>query len=249
MKNPNFLSTNFIVAICLSLAGLTISSNVQAADIGKRFYIGVSFVPVSYRDYTSSDYRQNIETFKGVSGYDNEGIDQDTSSSGTLLTIGKELNEKWSVELGIKNYGENKATYTNSGTHPDDTNPDGTPVSISVSSAETVKITSTLIGIKYNFSPRKKLNPYGKIGVEKWKSENKLDEAENDSRFMIEPEPDRAEDGTKTEDGSKVALAVGIDFPTQFGVFQLELAPQTFKDKEGQEILSSDLTIGYHYKF
>ena len=46
------------------------------------------------------------------------------------------------------------------------------------------------------------------------------------------------------EDGSKVALAVGIDFPTQFGVFQAELAPRTFKDKAGQEILSSDISIG-----
>ena len=217
MKKPNFIFTNYILATCLSLAGLTLPSNVQAADIGKRFYIGVSFVPVSYRDYTASDYRQNIETFVDVSGYDNEGIDQDTSSSGTLLTIGKELTEKLSLELGIKDYAESKASYTNSGNHPD------TGAAINVSSINTFTLTSTLIGIKYNFSPQKKVSFYGKIGHESWESESKFVEVANDPRFTIIPEP------TVTEEGSKVALAVGIDFPTKFGVLQAELAPRTFK--------------------
>ena len=247
MKKPIFLFTNFMVATCILLAGLTLSVNVQAADIGKRFYIGVSFVPVSHRNYTASDYRQNIETFVDVEGYDNEGIDQDTSSSGTLLTIGKELNEKLSVELGIKNYAEQKTSYTNSGTHPA-TDATGNPSpfvgeAINVSSINTFTLTSTLIGIKYNFSPQRKLNVYGKIGLESWESESKFVEVANDPRFTIIPEP------AVTEDGSKVALAVGIDFPTQFGVLQAELAPRTFKDKAGQEILSSDISIGYLYKF
>ena len=74
MKKPIFLFTNFILATCLSLTGLTLSVNAQAADIGKRFYIGISFVPVSHRDYTASDHAELIAVFDNpaLSHYDNE---------------------------------------------------------------------------------------------------------------------------------------------------------------------------------
>ena len=112
MKKQTSLFKNIIVATCLPLAGLTLSSNVQAADVGKKFYVGLNIVPVSYRENTLSDFALISATLGPT--YNKPTISQEASSSGTLLTIGKELSEKWSVELGIKDYGEQKVTYRNS---------------------------------------------------------------------------------------------------------------------------------------
>ena len=217
MKKQTFLFTNFILATCLSLAGLTLSVNAQAADIGKQFYVGLNLVQVSYTEA------------KELKPSDS----QESSSTGTLLTIGKELNEKLSLELGIKDYGETKITRTFDNFAFDLATrtfvPDGTR-----SFTSTISITSTLLGVKYNFSNQEKFNFYGKAGLESWKAELESSGGET----------------LDSEDGSSLAVAVGMDFPTSVGVFQAELAPQRFKfEGADEDFVSSNFTIGYHYKF
>ena len=235
MKKSTFLFTNFILATCLSLAGLTISVNAQEAEnanLGNQFYIGLNLVQVSYREYNATDF--------GSPDDDMVGTLTQEASPGTLLTIGKELNEQLSVELGIKNYGETKVTYKAA-------DPDGNTATTNL----TGSVSSTLIGAKYNFNRQEKFNLYGKVGLESWENEGK-----SSSTLILRTGrfPDGSnilsDSNTSTEKGSDIVLAVGIDFLTKIGVFQAELAPRSFKPKEGgEEYLSSNFTLGYHYKF
>ena len=239
MKKPTSVFKNIIVATCLPLAGLTLSANVQAADIGKKFYIGLNIVPVSYRENTIAQDFALINTILARSDYNNPTISQEASSSGTLLTIGKELSEKWSVELGIKDYGEQKVTYKN-------TRPASAGVtSASYTIAKSISASSTLLGAKYNFRPQATVNVYTKFGFESWSADVKRSNTASDASL---PAALRSTTTTSSS-GSDLALAVGIDFPTKIGVFQAELAPSGFESVTGQELLSSDFTFGYHYKF
>ena len=228
MKKQTFLFTNFILAVCLSLAGLTLSVNAQEtekANLGNQFYIGLNLVQTSYREFTLADFRSPGDVSPTLT---------QEASPGTLLTIGKELNEQLSVELGIKNYGEDKLTYkaTNSGGD-------------SFVSTSTTSVSSTLIGAKYNFNRQEKFNLYGKVGLESWETEGKASLVVNGREITFADGSD-----TETEKGSDIALAVGIDFLTKIGVFQAELAPRSFKPKKGgKEYLSSNFTLGYAYKF
>ena len=229
MKKQTSLFKNIIVATCLPLAGLAISSNVQAADVGKKFYVGLNIVPVSYRENTLSDFAAITLVLRRT--YNKPTISQEAPSSGTLLTIGKEFSEKLSLELGIKDYGEQKVTYKN-------TNPAGDRYTLALATATS----SILIGGKYNFRPQATVNIYTKFGFESWKS---------DAKSTVSASALRSLNGTTTTptSGTALALAVGIDFPTQFGVLQVEIAPRSFENAAKKEILSSDLTFGYHYKF
>ena len=230
MKKQTSLFKNIIVATCLPLAGLTLSVDVQAADVGKKFYVGLNIVPVSYRENTLSDFAL-ISAVLGRS-YNKPTISQEASSSGTLLTIGKELSEKLSLELGIKDYGEQKVTYRNSKAGGD-----------FHASTFATATSSILIGGKYNFRPQATVNIYTKFGFESWKSELKT------TTITSVASTRSVSNSTTPTSGTALALAVGIDFPTQFGVLQAEIAPRSFEGATGKEILSSDLNVGYHYKF
>ena len=242
LKTLLIIFTNFILANCLSLAGLTLSVNAQEADnahetekvnLGNQFYIGLNLVQVSYREDTIAGFKHSLGS---------RTVTQDSPSYGTLLTIGKQIDEKLSIELGIKDYGEDKVTinetmigYT----------ADGSPINIVSSSLSVISVTSTLLSAKYNFNSQEKYNLYGKIGLESWEAKGKSSSVGNTGRSIF------FTDGSDTffRDGSDIVLAIGIDFLTKIGIFQAELAPHTFRDKTGQEILSSNFTIGYLYKF
>ena len=221
------LFTKFTVATCLFFAGLTASANAQFTE---GLYLGYNIVPVSYRTPTSGDFATENALFTRL-GYGAAALATEASSSGTLLTVGKTLNEKLSVELGIKDYGERKTAYA--------------AVSAAGNTAtatSTVSVSSILIGAKYNLKQLEKFSLYGKGGLESWNVDSKTSRTINDPRLTA-PSTDAGDSGLA------LAVAVGIDFPTKFGVLQAEIAPRSFEDKAGKEILSSTLNIGYHYKF
>ena len=241
LKTMLIIFANFILATCFVLAGLTISVNAhetEKANLGNQFYIGLNLVQVSYRKFILADFINSDDvssSFRKVS----PTLTQDSPSYGTLLTIGKQIDEKLSLELGIKDYGEDKVTFNKT---IDDFSGGRRTVTTS-STFSVISVTSTLLVAKYNFHSQEKYNLYGKIGLEKWKAEEKSSLVVNTNGNIF------STDGSDIEKGSDIVLAIGIDFPTKIGVFQAELAPHTFRDKAGQEILSSNFTIGYLYKF
>ena len=230
MNKPLSLFTKFMVATCLSFAGLTASANAQTTSLTQGLYLGFNIVPVSYRTPTAGDFAAENALFTGF-GYGGAGLASESSSSGTLLTVGKALNEKLAVELGIKDYGESKAVYTV-------LNAAGK----SATATNTVSVSAILIQAKYTFKQLEKFNFYGKGGLESWSVDDKTSASANDARVG-------AASTDAGDSGIALAVAVGVDFPTKFGVLQAEIAPRSFEDKAGKEILSSTLNIGYHYKF
>ena len=221
------LFTKFTVATCLFFAGLTASANAQFTE---GLYIGYNIVPVSYRTPTSGDFAAENALFTRL-GYGAAALATEASSSGTLLTVGKTLNEKLAIELGIKDYGERKTAYA--AVHADGN---------TATAINTVSVSSLLIEAKYNLKQLEKFNLYGKGGLESWNVDSNTSRTTNDPRITA-PSTDAGDSGLA------LAVAVGIDFPTKFGVLQAEIAPRSFEDKAGKEILSSTLNIGYHYKF
>ena len=222
------LFTKFTVATCLFFAGLTASANAQFTE---GLYIGFNIVPVSYRTPTSGDFATENALFTRL-GYGAAALATEASSSGTLLTVGKTLNEKLAIELGIKDYGERKTAYA--------------AVSAAGNTAtaiNTVSVSSLLIQAKYNLKQLEKFSLYGKGGLESWNVDDKTSTTTNDTLRV------RAASTDASDSGLALAVAVGVDFPTKFGVLQVEIAPRNFENKAGKEILSSTLNIGYHYKF